>query len=224
MKKLQLVLTLFFLAPLVVACASKHAAQTDQSTVEALMIESEFRIQNCYRDFQERFPSVDGGSLRLRADYLPNGEFGSVRSIESFAGSGPLVHCLSRIVESWRASPPFSRGPVDLHFEYTRRSSISMKGLEEGDIEKVMDARSSDFKECYDWARDQVSEMETGDLRLQFEVLSSGEVGRVRELAGFKGSEMLLFCLEPRARRWTFPASEVSTLVNWTWTFAESSD
>jgi hypothetical protein len=201
-------------------CASRQATETDQAAVEALMFESETRFSQCYEEFERRFPNGDQGHLMLRADYLPNGEFSNIRTVESFPGSGPLVLCLSSVVQGWRAAPPYSRGPVDLHFEFSRkRASGAERALKQEEIEKVMSAQAGDFHECYEEAKKITPQLRGGEIRLEFEVLASGSTGRLRELSGFNGSEVVFQCLSQKARNWSFPQREVNTSVVWTWQF-----
>lgn len=202
-----------------VACASKHATETDQATVEALMLSSEGDFAACYDQYQSRFPEGGEGKIHLRADYLPNGEFANVRSVDSFPGSGPLIHCLSAVVESWIAVPPYSRGPVDLNFDFEKDAVTEAKPLSPEEIESVMSKQSSDFLQCYEKARADFPGIEKGNMRLEFEVLTNGRTGRIRELSGFEGSSLVFTCLRDRARTWQFPERDISTSVIWTWTF-----
>jgi len=217
---------LFFLLGLCVffaACGgTRHAAKTDQSVIDALILDSDYRFNQCYSEFERRFESTEGGEIHLRADYLPNGNFANTRPIKSFSGAGPLIHCLSSVVNSWTASPPYARGPVDIRIRYEPRSpQQEAEVLSSEEIHQVMDGSSDDFRHCYREAKKTDSEVAGGDLSFQFEVLTSGRVARLREISGFRGSELIFDCLQSKVQNWKFPESRDNTTVTWRWSFAE---
>ena len=119
MKLFQLSIISAFLLT-IVGCASKQAAERDQAMFDELVNRHHSEIDLCFQNEAKQNPQLGEGSLMIRADHLPNGEFSNIRKLKSFPGSDAVFDCIASIMKDWKTERPSTRGPVDLTWKFEK--------------------------------------------------------------------------------------------------------
>lgn len=101
-----------------ISCVPKAAIQRDQAIIDQLVAQNKPEIDQCYFEQLKSNPSIGSGEILIRVDQLPNGEFTRPRRLKAFIGADPVIDCISKIVINWKGPPPYTRGPVDLAWNF----------------------------------------------------------------------------------------------------------
>lgn len=120
-KSLRL-LTLLSLIFFLEACSTKVALHRDQQLINELVASSKEEVDACYKEAIEENPEMKSGKLLIRAEHLPDGSFGAIRPLKTFAGSKPIFECVQNIVSQWKTERPYTRGPVDLMWKFENKN------------------------------------------------------------------------------------------------------
>lgn len=116
MKCLSILFILFGLS----ACAPKQALERDNQFIQALVNEHKEQVRQCYIQAAQNDETVGEGKLVIRADHNPNGNLSNFWTRKHFKGSQPVEACLYELMSEWKTPPPYTRGPVELSWDFNR--------------------------------------------------------------------------------------------------------
>lgn len=215
MKKNMLILLLLIGST---ACASKHALRRDQSMIDQAMLSHEAEIEACYTSQKEQRSDLSGGIITIRAEHGVDGKFYELRQLKGFVGSGPVYDCIAEVVASWKTEAPYTRGPVDLSWNFEHRDQLG-EGLAASEISKVLARHQDDFDSCFSQLHAQKPEIKGGDIKFDIGIRPNGQIKDLRLVEGFKGSDEVFRCIEEQASQWVFPSSASDSQARWEWSF-----
>jgi len=101
-------------------CAVRQAEQRDQAMFDELVNQHRTQIDSCFQAEAQQNPRLGEGTLVIRADHLPNGEFSNIRRLKSFPGSDGVFECITSLMKNWKTERPYTRGPVDLFWKFEK--------------------------------------------------------------------------------------------------------
>jgi len=116
----KIFLSLFFVSLSLFGCAPKAAIERDQAIIDQLVASHKNEIDQCYFEELKANPQLGSGEIILRVDQLPTGDFARPRRLKGFSGADPVIQCIGKIVVNWKGPPPYTRGPVDLVWNFQR--------------------------------------------------------------------------------------------------------
>lgn len=122
MIKLLSILSFLSLICFLPACSTKVALHRDQQLIDELVASSKDEVDACYKEAISENPQIKSGKLLVRAEHLPDGSFGAIRPLKTFAGSKPIFECVQNIVSQWKTERPYTRGPVDLIWKFENKN------------------------------------------------------------------------------------------------------